>query len=205
MGSLTLLKSRIASDLKRTDLTTHIAYAIADAVGEYKGKHFHFNQARDTFSTVAGTEFYTTTSIPDDIGEIDALTLTTGGNRYVMQRVSFDRHETMAVSTTATGQPSCWSWYAQQLRLYPIPDAVYTVTISYLQRIDLQTDDGAETVWTTQAENMIRACAEKILYRDVLQAPQLASLAQSAESAAYRRLMREAHQFDGCTLQPSGI
>lgn len=205
MGTLTLLKSRIASDLKRTDLTAHIAYAIADAVDEYKGKHFHFNQARDTFDTVAGTEFYTTSSIPTDIGQIDALTLTTGGNRYLMQRISFDRHEEMAVSTTATGQPSCWSWYAQQLRLYPIPDAVYTLTISYLQRIDLQADDGTETVWTTQAENLIRACAEKILYRDVLQAPQLAATAQSAEAAAYRRLMREARQFDSCILQPSGM
>lgn len=205
MGTLTLLKSRIASDLKRTDLTDRIAYAIADAVDEYKAKRFHFNQIRGTFSTAAGTEFYTTSTIPTDIGEVDALTITVNGRRYRLDKWAFGSHEDIASMTTSQGQPTAWSWYAQQIRMYPIPDNTYTVTISYLQRIDLQATDGGETVWTTQAENLIRACAEKILYRDHLQNPQMAAAAQSAEAAAYRRLMREAQQLDSGCLAASGI
>ncbi len=182
-----------------------VAYAIADAVAEYKGKRFAFNQARDTFDTTAGTEFYTTSVIPADIGEIDSLTITVNGRRYQLDKWPFGYHERMSNMITSRGQPTAWSWYAQQIRLYPIPDATYTVTISYLQRIDLQALDADSSVWTTQAENLIRACAEKILYRDVIQNPAMYAAAQMAERDAYRRLMREAQQLDSGSLASSGM
>lgn len=208
MGTLTLLKSRVASDLARGDLTSssdEVAYAISDAVAEYKGKRFAFNQARDTFDTTAGTEFYTSTTIPTDIGEVDALTISVSGRRYKLDKWAFAYHEQMSNMVTSRGQPTAWSWYAEQIRLYPIPDATYTVTISYLQRIDLQALDAESSVWTTQAENLIRACAEKILYRDVIRDASMFAAAQSAERDAYRRLMREAQQLDTGSLAPSGI
>lgn len=208
MGTLANLKSRIAQDLKRTDLTTHIAGAIEDAIADYNGRRFAFNQVRATFVTVAGTEFYAAgagaSDIPVDVAEVDGLTITVGGRLVMLRKWSFSAGEGVNSTSTLRGQPTCWSWYANKVRLYPIPGAVYTLTMSYLQRIQIPSADGNSNVWTTEAEQLIRACAEKILYRDVLASPRTLA-AQNAEQMAYRRLKREALQLDTGSLAPSGI
>lgn len=205
MATYSTLKSRIALDLKRNDLTARIEYAVADAVAQYQATRFAFNQRRTTFNTAAGTEFYDTGTIPDDIGEIDALTLTVNGRRVVLDKSPFSVSEWANSSTTSQGQPRTWAWYAQQLRLYPVPDATYTLTLSYLQRIDAPAVDGDSNVWTNEAEPLIRAAAERIVYRDSLRNPAGEQAAASAEAAAYRRLKREAWQLDTGRLLPSGI
>lgn len=209
MPSLAILKSRIATDLHRSDLTTAIASAVSDAIAEYQGRRFHFNQVRDTFVTVAGQEFYAEGSdpddIPDDIAELDAVTATINGRRCKLHPRSFGASEQISTMTTARGQPTHFAWYAQQLRLYPIPDGVYTVTLSYLQRIGVPAADGDSNAWTTEAEQLIRAAAKKALCRDYLRDQEGESAAERAESAALRRLKREALQLDTGALAPSGI
>ena len=203
MADLATLKSRIASDLVRTDLTSQIAYAINDAIAEYQGRRFSFNQTRGTFSTVAGTDFYTT--IPTDIAELDTVSLTVSGDTRPIRPASHDQLERLVTNTTSRGQPSLYAWYAEKLRLYPVPDAVYTVTLSYLQKIAAPSTDGTSNEWTTEAEQLIRACAKRILCRDVLRDQEAAMAAAEAEAIAFRRLKREALQLDTGSLAPSGI
>lgn len=209
MPSLSTLKSRIASDLSRSDLTSQIANAIADAVAEYQVRRFWFNQARDTFITVAGTEFYVSGSdpedIPTDIAEIDSLTVTQGTTKYTLDPIGFTAGETLSSNTSSRGRPLFFSWYAQQIRLYPVPDAEYTVTISYLQKIDIPGSDGSSNVWTTEAEALIRAAAKRYLFRDVLRNYQAASAAMEAEAVALRRLKRGSQQLETGSLMPSGF
>lgn len=209
MANLSTLKARIAADLRRNDLTSDIGYAIADAVAEYQGSRFYFNQARDSFTTVAGTEFYESGTdpqdIPDDIAEVDSLTVTVNGRVYQMDKWAFGVSEWINSTSTSRGQPTNWAWYAQKVRLYPVPDNAYTVTISYLQKIAAPTADGDENAWTTEAEILIRSCAKKILYRDVLKNPARAAEAEAAEMNAKRRLKRETFQLDSGYLAASGI
>lgn len=209
MPDLATLKSRIASDLHRTDLTTSIASAISDAIADYQGRRFHFNQVRDTFVTVAGQQFYEAGAgaddIPTDIAELDAVSLTVSGDTRPVHPRSYAELERLIASTTSRGQPSVYAWYDEQMRLYPVPDAVYTVTLSYLQRIPVPAADGTSNAWTTEAEQLIRAAAKKALQRDVLRDPEGEAASERAESAALRRLKREAMQLDTGALAPSGI
>lgn len=206
MATLGSLKARLASDFNRADLTDAIDGAIADAIAEYQSRRFHFNQARDTFETTADTEFYGTDVIPADIAEIDALTVTVDGRRVRLIPWSFSVGEGVnAISSTATGHPLAWSWYAEQIRLYPIPDATYTVTISYLQKIDAPASDGASNAWTGEAERLIRACAAKIIWRDKVRNQAQAAASEAEEMRQLRKLRREANKLDTGCLAGSGF
>ena len=200
MGTLAEMKDRIARDIHRTDLTTEIGEAIADAVADYQHVRFAFNQVRATFSTVAGTEFYPAPSIPDDIAEIDSLTVAVNGRSVCLPAWPFGVMEKIQTTTNSRGQPQAWAWYAQQVRLYPIPDAVYVITASYLQRLPVPATSNA---WTTEAEQLIRHSAKKRLCRDLLRDFEGAAAAETAESTAFRRLMRESRQLNTGGLVPS--
>lgn len=196
------MADRIAREIHRTDLATEVLEAIADSIADYQHVRFAFNQARDTFNTVAGTEYYTTSSIPDDIAEIDALTVRVNGRDVKLPSWPYSVMERVQTTTNSQGQPQAWTWYAQQIRLYPIPDAAYTVTLSYLQKLPAPAS-GASNAWTTTAEQLIRASAKKRLCRDNLMDLQGAATAEAAEGQAFRRLMRESRQLNTGGLVPN--
>lgn len=200
MSTIAEMKDRIAREIHRDDLSAEIAEAIADAVTDYQHVRFAFNQVRDTFVTVAGTEFYTSATIPNDIGEVDSLTVEVNGRKVFLPAWPFSVMEKIQTTTNSRGQPQAWSWYAEQIRFYPIPDAAYTVTVSYLQRLPVPTDTNA---WTEEAEQLIRHSAKKRISRDYLRDFEGAASAESAESAAFRRLMRESRQLNTGGLVPN--
>lgn len=199
MGTLAALKTRIASELDRTDMTTQIGYAVTDAIKLYQARRFRFNQARDSFSTVASTEFYDDTIIPDDIIEVDSVRLTVNGRNVVLDAWSYGQMEGIASTTTSLGQPVAWAWYANQIRLYPTPNAVHTVMVSYLQRLPEPADD-AENAWTDEAEALIRHAAKRIVWSDVIQDQAAAGISLQSEVLEYRRLSKEAAK-----LQTGGL
>ncbi|MGL4559846.1 MAG: hypothetical protein ACRCV5_20305, partial [Afipia sp.] len=82
-----------------------------------------------------------------------------------------------------------------QIRLYPIPDAVYTVTLSYLQKIAEPASDGDSNAWTEEAEELIRASAIRRLRRYDLRDYQGAAAAEAEESMHLRRLTKEARML----------
>lgn len=196
------LKARIAREMNRTDLTTLIAENIEDAISDYQSVRFEFNQARASFDTVAGTEFYGG-ALPTDIGQIDSIVATVNGRRSKLAAWPFAVMEQIATTTSAYGEPSAWSWYAQQLRLYPVPDAVYALTLSYVQRIDVPANDGQSNVWTDEAEALIRHSVKRRIAQNYMRDAEMAQAARSAEADAYRRLMRDVQQLDTGGLVPS--
>lgn len=203
MGTLTTLKARIATEIHRTDLTANIASAISDAILTHQGRRFAFNQRRTTFSTVDGREFYAVTdspaTIPTDIGEIDRLTVTVNSRRVVVEPQSYEWMEDISMSTSTEDSPSAYAWYQNQLRLYPIPDAVYTMTISYLQKVA----EAETTIWSTEAEALIRHAAKKLLYRDVILDAEAASMCAQAEVEEYMRLKKDAQQLTTGSIRGS--
>jgi hypothetical protein len=197
-GDLTALKARIASELHRSDLTAAIASAITTAISYYRSKRFEFNELQASFNTVADQESYTSgdTGFPTDLGEIDTIRITVSGTRYLLAPVSFAELQALSTTTTATGRPTRFSWYAQTLFMNPIPDAVYSVLVSYQQRKSAPAYDGdTSTVWTNQCEALIRACAKKLICRDVTRDAQGFQAAQAAEAEALAVLERESLQL----------
>lgn len=160
MADLATLKSRIAAELHRADATADIAYAIGDAIAEYQSQRFLFNQTQATFSTASGTEYYASPTIPADIGQIDSLRLTANGRTTVIEPESWLVLDKISTTTSAQHRPSCWAWYKQQIRFYPVPDGIYTVTVSYLQKLPVPASDASSNAWTEDAEELIRHAAK---------------------------------------------
>lgn len=194
--SLSTLKARIASELHRSNLTSEIALAISSAIRFYRSKRFEFNEKQASFNTVASQEAYTTATIPSDIGAIDSLRATVNGRVCVLEPITLHELQERNSTATLTGAPSAFAFYAQSIFLAPVPDAAYQVSASYQQRKAEPANDADDTtVWTNEAEPLIRARAKMLIYRDVTRDTAGMQLAQMAEAEALAMLEKESLQL----------
>jgi len=171
MPTLAVLKSRIASEMERSDLTGAIANAISDAIEEYGKERFWFNESRNlTFSTVALQREYGAADaswIPNLV-TVDALFVTIGGQVRDLGKENPAILELFNDSSTPSGQPYAWAVLDSNIILYPTPDQAYTVRAVAHYRLDALTDDTQSNAWTTEAERLIRRRAKQLLQMEVI-------------------------------------
>jgi hypothetical protein len=174
--TLSLLKTRIADDINRTDLTSQIADAITDAITHYKEQRFFFTETRSsTFATVATPTPQSTYISSDDADiplfvEIDDVFLNDGTNERRLTWASPAEMQWLLDSSAASGRPYKYSYFEQSFRLYPIPDAVYTVRpIGVIEKAAPATDGEADNVWMTKAFELIRCRAKWYLCGHTIQ------------------------------------
>lgn len=171
-----------------SDLTADIADDIDDTAGEYgaailkavQGAQrdcerftFYFNETRDkTFSTVASQQTYTSVDladIPTLIHIQSAYFRDTGGNVIEMGRMTPEDMEVLSDNTAATGQPISFTYFNQQLKLYPIPNAVYTIRLQLgPYRLSTLLNPGDGNAWLTEAYDLMKARAKYRLYKNTL-------------------------------------
>lgn len=199
MADLSALKTRIASEIHRPGaLTTEIANAITSAIAKYRSRRFEVNEQQASFNTIASQEAYDSgdTGFPDDIGQIDSVRVTANGRVTVLEPLTIHEVQERNSASTTEAEPYGFAWYAQQMSFTPIPGAVYSVSISYQQRKDAPANDGdSSTIWTNQCEALIRACAKRLLFRDVIRNPEQEQAMERAENEALATLMRESAQL----------
>jgi hypothetical protein len=188
MATLGQLKYQIASDLRRSDLTTEIAAAITDAIRNHSTERFWFNQtATYALSTVNGTDEYTLAeSAPIlEFIEIDRVKAQVGSTWYTLMRLGWDEMDEL-FATATSGQPSDWAFTgSNEFRLYPTPNAVYPIEINGHYRLSLLTEDSQFNAWTTEGKDLIRYTALKRLFAfPIRNMEQL----QSADAAGMREL-----------------
>jgi len=201
VSDLTTMKARIASELRRSNITSQIASAIATAVEVYQDERWHFNERRDvTFPTVASQDFYTSAdsaSIPLLI-KLDYANVYVGGTAYTLVPQSPAAMEELSDSATNTGQPSEYVWYGDSLRLYPVPDDVYTIRLAgVFIAAAPATDDEADNPWMTKAERLIRSRAKLELAIHVLQDQELAAAMGEATRDAWDDLKIRTNRLTG--------
>jgi len=190
--------TRIADELSRSDLTTQIQNEIQSAIAYYQNERFYFNERRDvTWNTVIGQEFYTSTDIPDLslLTQMDAMTITVNQDRFKVRPWPYPNLEQMSVTTTTQGQPGYYSIYAQQIRLYPIPQMVYPMRLSGLFVVAAPVNMSDSNVWTNDAEELIRARAKKNVCINIIKDAANAATAQAQETEAYRNIVIRTSQF----------
>lgn len=185
MSTYGTMQDRIADEINRTDLAAQIRYAIKTAIKTYDKKRFWFNESRNfTFSTVDGQEFYSSSdnaNIPYLLAIDTVQVAITSGDKYLLERVPYEQMEGVSFNgTTDEGQPTWFCYYEKKLRLYPIPDAVYTVRVSghwALDDLSATTDTNA---WMVEAEALIRSRAKRELFTHVIRdAEGVAAMVQS--------------------------
>jgi hypothetical protein len=189
----TIMKARIADELARTDLTSQIAYSITDAIAAYANERFWFNESRTSvsFSTVDGQEFYTSSDDADiaSIRKLDYAVVYVGNDVRKLEYNSPEDMEYLSANGTQEGTPWSYGWYDNKLRLYPVPDAVYTIRIAAHVKVAAPATDGeASNPWMTDAERLIRSRAKLELALHVLRDDALAATMAEAVKEAWSDL-----------------
>lgn len=126
MTDYVTLQRRIWHELDRSDITADAQAAIQTAIRFYAHRRFYFNEERWTASTVANQEYY---AVPLNFRNIDTLKLTVNANSYLLTERTWAEIENWAIAaSTFTGYPSDFAMQRNEIRLYPIPNAAYTMT-----------------------------------------------------------------------------
>ena len=96
-----------------------------------------FKEAETTISVVANNA---TPTMPADFGKVIALGDDTNSTELEFFRADELQLETIG-SLTATGQPLIYYFVGNTLKLYPVPDSSYTLTLKYIKTFTPLTAD----------------------------------------------------------------
>lgn len=125
----------------------------------------------------------------------------------IMERISELRLRVYEQGVNNPGTPYFWAYFGGKIRLYPPPDDAYFIHIPYLQEMETPSyqivggawtfydsagveinPDSYSTPWLDEAEELIRARTEKMLYAQLLRDPKGANNAQQIEMEALQEL-----------------
>ena len=174
-----------------------IKAAILSAVDHYTRLPFYFLESRsETFNTVADQEYYGSADLAaiPNIAHIDRLTITVNSTLTSLDRQSFNYIDAQNSISTRTGRPVDYCYYAKQIRLSPIPDAVYEIRIAGDIRLAELSADADTNAWMTDGERLIRFRASYDLWSNVLADETRASVAKRNEMDALQWLVAEGTQ-----------
>lgn len=174
MTTLAIMKARIASELRRSNISTQIGDAINTAIDAYKGERLWFaEQYHIDIDLIADQEFYTSADSVwlGRISRIDYAHLLIGTQAYGLRRMEDGWLDVASSSGSNTGQPYCWGWYGNALRVYPVPSESGTMQVRLAGQFEMPapaTDAETGNPWMVEAETLIRCRAKFELYQHVL-------------------------------------
>jgi len=181
------LKTIIANDLHRSDLTTQINQAVTAAVKFYNKEQFWFHEGQYTFTTSASQVWYTASS---SIRGINTALATVSGTKYPLERWTYkDVDETDDGVTT--GEPIAITYFQDMYRFSPTPDGAYVITLSRTRALNEPASASGSNAWTTSAAELIRFRSEWDIYHNYLRNPEMAQRAKAAEIEALGGLSTE--------------
>jgi hypothetical protein len=140
------LQASVASWLHRTDLVAQIPDFIMLAEAKMNGDlESRSMEQRTPLTTIAGNPYVT---LPSDMLEMRRLLLQADRNTP-LDYVTPDQMSA-EYQTTVTGKPIVFTVIGNQAQFGPVPDSVYAVELTYLQRIPALS--GANTTnWVLQS------------------------------------------------------
>lgn len=186
------MEVRTIATASSSGIESQIQSAILSAVDFYEREPFFFNTKTGTFSTVADQEYYSSSDFTDlpNMVRINAMTVTLGSVKLPVKPLDFtkiDDWQNGAVKTV----PRYFAYYKQNLRLYPIPDAAYTMTLAYVYKLTALSGSSDSNAWTTDAEELIRCHAKADLYENLLKEYDAADRMKARAAQIFASLKRE--------------
>lgn len=163
MATLGAMRTRIADELQ-IDATTYsveIDRAIFSSIKKYQNKDFWFLEAAPASVLFTLTAVFSLTTLLPDRSEIKSVRLELPGSGIgTMYMKTQDELIDMDFDRNFTGQPSYWAIHHDTLLIRPKPQRTYTAQVWYSLRNSMTASASASSVWTNEAEELIRLCAE---------------------------------------------
>jgi hypothetical protein len=189
MSTLAQMRSRIADDINRNDINTQIDKAINRAIRfYYNSERFWFNETVTTFSTIANQNDYgSSDGIPSTLLEIDYLKLINSGKEFELDERTYQYIQSINGGNYA-GQPTDYAYYQGKIYLYPTPNQIWTISLSYRKSYAELSSDSDTNDFTTYAEDLIEARASWWVYKRILKDYEAAKDSKNEELEALTAL-----------------
>lgn len=170
MATFSEIITRIAAELRRSNLTDEIKNAINDAITEGAKNRFYFNEMHLSFPTVNGTEYY------PDLGVVELddawyyLNEVPNGQKERLYLESQLDANDYRIGNAMGGQLQTLSRYGGQLRIQPVPTSVVTIYLDGYGKLTPSplVADADTNNWLLDGERYIRALAKSIILQDVI-------------------------------------
>ncbi len=158
--------AEMEDEMDRSDATA-FASKISAAIRKFQKERFWFNESRSvTFNTVQGTSDYSFATIGTEFYTIDAAFITDGSTVRELGNQDYVRLEYLLGNAgTTQGSPTLFGYIEKSLRLYPIPNGVYTIRLEGHAKLAEPAND-ADTAndWMNEAYDLIKADAKRRLF-----------------------------------------
>jgi len=188
MATLAELKTRIQTEVNRDDLEDDLATILQQHIEAacefFADEKFWFNSIVTTAATTPST---VTMTIPATVRRIERLTIPA---QYTELREAV-LPEFEQLDGGETGVPCVYAYYNDQIRLWPTPDAAYTLQFTGLAQVDAPETASETNIWTVQAFDLIVSRVKMTLARDVFRDPDGVTLYGAATAEILRRAKRE--------------
>ncbi len=186
------LKTSVANYLNRDDLTSLIPTFIQLTETRLNRElRVRANMVRAETTTTASTAFY---NLPSDLIELRNITYeTSDSNSYALNYLS-PESGTREYGSYTSGYPRAYTNLGKNIKLYPSPDATYTIGINYFQKLTPLSDSVSTNNILDEFSDLylFGSCLEGAIYlNDTEQTQRFASIftdtlnnAQEAEEKA---------------------
>lgn len=162
MATLGTMRTRIADELQvdATVFATEIDRAIFSAIEFYNDTDFWFLESSPaTFVATLTNEFQLATILPGS-SSIKNVVVHLGSRRLNMEYRTHSELIDLDIDDNFAGDPVYWTVHHQALIVEPRLRATHTIELHYSRKMTLSVSASASSVWTTEAEELIRMHAE---------------------------------------------
>jgi len=183
------LQDAVASDTRffdravDTGIQPQIKQHINEAIRAHQKDHFWFNEQQWSRSTEAGREFY---ALPAEYVAMFTISLNSPRTKLVSML-----NDSMEEMEPYQGRPIYFALFANQYRLFPIPDGVYGLRLWGVRKYPDLVADGDENPWTNEAFELIREAAKARVFYSDIHKEEFARTAEEAAAKARADLMLE--------------
>lgn len=184
MSTLAILKSDIADDLERSDLTTQIAALIPRAVEHFADNDFWFLEKTNTISLSADD---TSSTVPTGLRNEQELRITEGSYQYTLTKRSYAELQALATASVAKGIPNSYAYQDGKFYWWPTNDQSRTVYVDGIYDETAWASDSATNAWSDEARELIKAEVKYRIARDILRDPER----MTTENIARNEYLRE--------------
>lgn len=162
MATLGTMRTRIADELQidATVYATEIDRAIFSAIEFYNEDDFWFLESMPTNILLTATTNYVLGTVLPGRSQITSLLLQITPTREPLLYRSPTELLEMAYDDTFSGDPLYYTIHADNLIVRPKPGRTFTAEAWYSLRASMTASATASSVWTNEAEELIRMHAE---------------------------------------------